>query len=34
VDPLTGAELAGLVAQVAQTPPETVARVRTTLEHK
>jgi tripartite-type tricarboxylate transporter receptor subunit TctC len=34
VDPLTGAELAALVAQVAQTPPETVARVRAALEHK
>jgi tripartite-type tricarboxylate transporter receptor subunit TctC len=34
VDPLTGAELAALVAQVAQTPAETVARVRTALEHK
>ncbi len=34
IDPLTGAELAALVAQVAQTPPETVARVRAALEHK
>jgi tripartite-type tricarboxylate transporter receptor subunit TctC len=34
VDPLTGAELAALVAQVAQTPLETVARVRAALEHK
>jgi tripartite-type tricarboxylate transporter receptor subunit TctC len=34
VDPLTGAELAALVAQVAQTPAETVARVRAALEHK
>jgi tripartite-type tricarboxylate transporter receptor subunit TctC len=34
VDPLTGAELATLVAQVAQTPPETVARVRAALERK
>jgi tripartite-type tricarboxylate transporter receptor subunit TctC len=34
VDPLTGGELATLVAQVSQTPPETVARVRAALEHK
>ncbi len=34
IDPLTGAELAALVAQVAQTPAETVARVRAALEHK
>ncbi len=34
VDPLTGAELAALVAQVARTPAETVARVRAALEHK
>jgi tripartite-type tricarboxylate transporter receptor subunit TctC len=34
VDPLTGAELAALVAQVSQTPAETVARVRAALEHK
>jgi tripartite-type tricarboxylate transporter receptor subunit TctC len=34
VDPLTGAELAALVAQVAQTPAETVARVRAALERK
>jgi tripartite-type tricarboxylate transporter receptor subunit TctC len=34
VDPLTGAELAALVAQVAQTPAETVARVRAALEHR
>jgi tripartite-type tricarboxylate transporter receptor subunit TctC len=34
VDPLTGTELAALVAQVAQTPPETVARVRAALERK
>jgi tripartite-type tricarboxylate transporter receptor subunit TctC len=34
VDPLTGAELAALVEQVSKTPAETVARVRTALEHK
>jgi tripartite-type tricarboxylate transporter receptor subunit TctC len=34
VDPLTGAELAALVAQVSQTPAETVARVRAALERK
>jgi tripartite-type tricarboxylate transporter receptor subunit TctC len=34
LDPLTGTELAALVAQVAQTPPETVARVRAALERK
>ena len=34
VDPLTGAELAALVAQVSQTPAETVTRVRAALEHK
>jgi tripartite-type tricarboxylate transporter receptor subunit TctC len=34
VDPLTGTELAALVAQVSQTPAETVARVRAALEHK
>jgi tripartite-type tricarboxylate transporter receptor subunit TctC len=34
IDPLTGAELAALVAQVAQTPAETVARVRAALEHR
>jgi tripartite-type tricarboxylate transporter receptor subunit TctC len=34
IDPLTGAELAALVAQVAQTPVETVARVRAALEHR
>jgi tripartite-type tricarboxylate transporter receptor subunit TctC len=34
VDPLTGAELAALVEQVAQTPADTVARVRAALEHK
>jgi tripartite-type tricarboxylate transporter receptor subunit TctC len=34
VDPLTGTELAALVAQVAQTPAETVARVRAALERK
>ena len=34
IDPLTGAELAALVAQVARTPPETVARVRAALEQK
>ena len=34
VDPLTGAELATLVSQVAATPADTVARVRAALEHK
>ena len=34
VDPLTGTELAALVAQVSQTPAETVARVRAALEHR
>ena len=34
VDPLTGAELAALVTQVSQTPPDTVARVRAALERK
>ncbi len=34
IDPLTGAELAALVEQVAKTPPDTVARVRAALEHK
>jgi len=34
VDPLTGTELATLVSQVAQTPAETVARVRAALERK
>ncbi len=34
VDPLTGTELAALVARVSQTPTETVARVRAALEHK
>jgi tripartite-type tricarboxylate transporter receptor subunit TctC len=34
VDPLTGAELAALVEQVAQTPTDTVTRVRAALEHK
>jgi tripartite-type tricarboxylate transporter receptor subunit TctC len=34
VDPLTGAELAALVAQVALTPADTVARVRAALEHR
>jgi tripartite-type tricarboxylate transporter receptor subunit TctC len=34
LDPLTGTELAALVAQVAQTPPETVARARAALERK
>ena len=34
VDPLTGAELGALVTQVAETPAETVARVRAALEHK
>jgi tripartite-type tricarboxylate transporter receptor subunit TctC len=34
IDPLTGAELAALVAQVAQTPAETIARVRAALERK
>jgi tripartite-type tricarboxylate transporter receptor subunit TctC len=34
VDPLTGAQLAALVEQVAQTPADTVARVRAALENK
>jgi tripartite-type tricarboxylate transporter receptor subunit TctC len=34
VDPLTGLELAALVEQVSKTPADTVARVRTALEHK
>jgi tripartite-type tricarboxylate transporter receptor subunit TctC len=34
VDPLTGTELAALVAQISQTPSETVARVRAALEHR
>jgi tripartite-type tricarboxylate transporter receptor subunit TctC len=34
IDPLTGAELAALVAQVAKTPADTVVRVRAALEHK
>ena len=34
IDPLTGSELAALVAQVARTPAETVARVRAALERK
>jgi tripartite-type tricarboxylate transporter receptor subunit TctC len=34
IDPLNGAELAALVAQVAKTPSDTVARVRTALERK
>jgi tripartite-type tricarboxylate transporter receptor subunit TctC len=34
VDPLTGVELAALVEQVAKTPAETVARVRSALENK
>jgi len=34
IDPLTGAELAALVAQISQTPPETAARVRAALERR
>jgi hypothetical protein len=34
VDPLTGPELAALVEQVAQTPPDVVARVRAALAGK
>ncbi len=34
VDPLSGDELARLVAAVAQTPAETIARVRDALERK
>jgi tripartite-type tricarboxylate transporter receptor subunit TctC len=34
LDPLTGSELAALVAQVSQTPADTVARVRAALERK
>ena len=34
IEPLTGEEVASLVEQVARTPAETVARVRTALEHR
>ncbi len=34
VDPLTGEEVAALVAQVARTPADTVARVRAAMEHR
>jgi tripartite-type tricarboxylate transporter receptor subunit TctC len=34
VDPLTGEEVANLVEQVSRTPPETITRVRTALEHR
>jgi tripartite-type tricarboxylate transporter receptor subunit TctC len=34
VDPLTGEQVAALVAQVSRTPAETVARVRTAMENK
>ena len=34
VDPLTGEEVAALVDQVTRTPADTVARVRTALEHR
>ena len=34
VDPLTGEQVAALVEQVSKTPTETVARVRTALEHR
>src|SRR5262249_45122549 len=34
VDPLNGAELAALVEQIAKTPADTVARVRSALENK
>jgi tripartite-type tricarboxylate transporter receptor subunit TctC len=34
VDPLTGEQVAALVAQVSQTPAETVARVRTAMESR
>lgn len=34
VDPLTGAQLAALVEQVAKTPADTVARVRAAMENK
>jgi tripartite-type tricarboxylate transporter receptor subunit TctC len=34
IEPLTGEEVASLVEQVSRTPAETVARVRTALEHR
>jgi tripartite-type tricarboxylate transporter receptor subunit TctC len=34
IDPLTGGELAALIDQIARTPPETAARVRTALEQR
>jgi tripartite-type tricarboxylate transporter receptor subunit TctC len=34
IDPLTGEQVAELVAQVAATPPDVAARVRTALEGK
>jgi hypothetical protein len=34
VDPLTGEQVAALVAQVSRTPAETVARVRAAMENK
>jgi tripartite-type tricarboxylate transporter receptor subunit TctC len=34
VDPLSGERVATLIEQIYRTPPETVARVRTALEHK
>ena len=34
VDPLTGEQVAALVAQVSRTPADTVARVRAAMENK
>jgi len=34
VDPLTGAQVAALVEQVSRTPADTVARVRSAMEHR
>jgi tripartite-type tricarboxylate transporter receptor subunit TctC len=34
VEPLTGEEVAALIEQISRTPAETVARVRTALEHR
>src|SRR6266851_1998398 len=34
VDPLSGGEVAALIEQVSRTPADTVARVRTALEHR
>ena len=34
VEPLSGEQVAALVEQVSRTPPETVAKVRATMEHR